>query len=479
MKRFLQILVAVVMIMGLVSTSIADGIRVPIDLHAMSTEELIALADQLSTVLAEYGYSYGLQESAELVEGKDQGGTQAEEPADENAAVNMDEGAKELSDETFLEDLSTGLTARWSIPDKDTSIMSDKQFIEYYSQFVNSELVFLNKYTDYSFKDEKLGEYARGYISALQSQFTAITEYYGVDEKLYKEYWSENGYRGRSRYIYLINKAYGLNIPEANSEAFAEMATNGQFNNILIPNKLALQSDLSKLEPELSAEGKYLYVLPFNFTNNSPNDISSLTVKINFINDKDVIVDSETIISYEDVESGKAVSTRKVNTSDHFDHISYSYSFRVETSKIRDSFEGTVVPDIQYSWDGTLKKNGELATGQPVLEISNLMSGWDYNSSWSQTLYVPYLKFDVRNTGTGDANSITVRCVFTNNETKQIWDEETTYVVGSSDSPLKSGYSKKAFVYASVGYKSNIGITPELTVDIYINEQLVDTVVIK
>lgn len=53
------------------------------------------------------------------------------------------------------------------------------------------------------------------------------------------------------------------------------------------------------------------------------------------------------------------------------------------------------------------------------------------------------------------------------------------YVVGSSDSPLKPGYSKKAFVYSSVGYKTKLATTPELTVDIYINGQLIETTTIK
>ena len=166
-------------------------------------------------------------------------------------------------------------------------------------------------------------------------------------------------------------------------------------------------------------------------------------------------------------------------TDDIFTHISFTYSFNVNTGTYYDTIEGEVVPDIQYAWDGTIKKNGELAEGQPVLEIENLVSNWEMNTSWNKSLYVPTLKFDVRNNGTGEADRVTVRCVFTNVGTKEIWDEETTYVVGSSDSPLKPGYSKKAFVYSSVGYKTMLATTPELTVDVYINDQLVGTTTIK
>ena len=99
------------------------------------------------------------------------------------------------------------------------------------------------------------------------------------------------------------------------------------------------------------------------------------------------------------------------------------------------------------------------------------------NTSWSKTLYVPVLKFDVLNSGTGDATKVTVKVVFTDQATKQVWDEETTYVIGSSDTPLKAGFSKKAFVYSSVGYKTKI-TPPDLSADIYINGQLVDTITV-
>ena len=259
-----------------------------------------------------------------------------------------------------------------------------------------------------------------------------------------------------------------------------EMLGIGLVFNIAVPVTNALEAELyaSELTFDTSSSSKYLYVSPFNIKNTAQTDIPNLTVKINFLNEKDVIVDSAYLVSYENVAKGKAVSTSKVSTDDHFTHISYSYSFNVQTDMYYETFEGTVVPAIQYSWDGTVKKNGQLADGQPVLELQNLYSGWEMNTSWSKTLYVPVLKFDVRNTGTGEAERVVVKVVFTNEETKQIWDEETTYVVGSSDTPLKVGFSKKAFVYSSVGYKTSTDAKPNLTADIYINDELVMTITV-
>ena len=100
-------------------------------------------------------------------------------------------------------------------------------------------------------------------------------------------------------------------------------------------------------------------------------------------------------------------------------------------------------------------------------------SGWETKYS----LYVPYLKFSVKNTGTANADRIVVKTVFIDKETKEIWDTDTNYVIGSSDAPLKPGYSKKVFSYAGVGFKSKPSASqlPKLDVEVYINDVLVLT----
>ena len=483
-RTFSALLIALVMVLCSILPVFAEDFRVPINYEAMTTEELLALANALSEELAGRGYSLTIAEGTpsqatkETTSETDKGDTSsAAENSDEPDT--LFEGATELSDESFLQDLAAGLSARWILAGTDSSLMSDKQLKEHFSQLVNSELVYVAKYSEYQFEDEKLGEYAHNYINALQSQFIAITEYFGVDENAYNEYWS-SGYATRARYIYLINKGYGLTMESKYNEDLKGMVELGAFYNIQMPIEAALRAELTTLELDMTKEGssKYVYVQPLNINNTSPNDISGLTVKINFINDKDVIVDTGYLLSYENVSAGKAVSTQKVSTDDNFSRISFTYSYSVNTGSYADNFEGTVEPDIQFSYDGKIKKNGELASGQPELSIENIIKGWEMNSSWSKTLYVPTLKFDVRNTGTGDAERVTVRCVFTNDGTKEVWDEETAYVIGSSDSPLKAGYSKKAFIYSSVGYKTKITSTPKLTVDIYINDQLIDTITI-
>ena len=472
MKRIMAIVLTVCLFVSVVACANADTVKVPIDISSMETADLLALDVLIHQELSARGES-STETAAPEATPMPEATTEADDGID-----TMSEGESELSDEYFLRDMSAGLVARWAVPSKDTTIMSNKQIAAYYSMLVNSELVYVAKYSDYAFEDEHLGDYAHGYINALQNQLIGVTEYLGKDENLYNQYWGTEGYNVRGRYIYLINKEYGLEIPEQYNSILLEMVTVGQLYNYVIPMETAVADELYKVELEFdTSSNRYLYVKPFNFKNSSPFDISGLTIKINFVNAKEVVVDSGYLLSYDNVAAGKSISTQKVSTKEHFTHVTYTYSFRVQTPSYYNDCEATVTPAVQYSWDGKVKKNGQLAAGQAVLEIKNLTSGWEMNTSWSKTLYVPVLKFDVFNSGTGEAESVVVRVVFTNPETKQVWDEETTYVVGSSDSPLKSGFSKKAFVYSSVGYKTKI-TPPELTAEIYINDELVKTITI-
>ena len=472
MKRTVAMVLTLCFLLGVIINVSAETIKVPIDISAMETNDLKALDSLIHQELALRGE----------ISSDDKGVNNEQEeiiPDQTDDDIDtMNEGETELSDESFLRDLSSALVARWAIPNQDTSIMSNKQMVEYYSMLVNSELAYVSKYSEYTFVDEHLGEYARAYINALNSQFIAVTEYAGKDDNLYDQYWSD-GYSNRGRYIYLINKEYGLDIPSEYTPILSEMVQVGILFNYLIPMESAVSTECAGLELDFdtTSSKSYLYVKPFNFKNTSPYDFTDLTVKINFIDSNDVVVDSGYLISYEAVGAGKSISTKKVSTDEHFARVSYTYSFNVQTSAYYQPCEGTIEPSIQYSWDGKIKKNGELTTGQAMLEIKNIVSGWEMNTSWSKTLYIPALKFDVVNTGTGDAENITVRVVFTNQSTKEIWDEETTYVVGSSDTPLRAGYSKKAFVYSSVGYKTKV-TPPELTADIYLNNELVQSITI-
>ena len=73
---------------------------------------------------------------------------------------------------------------------------------------------------------------------------------------------------------------------------------------------------------------------------------------------------------------------------------------------------------------------------------------------------------------------MTVHVVFSDAGKNEVWDEETVYVIGSNDGALKPGFSKKTFVYSSVGYENKPQSVPEITVDIYVNGNLIQSVII-
>lgn len=111
--------------------------------------------------------------------------------------------------------------------------------------------------------------------------------------------------------------------------------------------------------------------------------------------------------------------------------------------------------------------------------LIQVQSSWAANVGLNGVkLYTPYLKVLVTNQRGKSASKITLDVVFYNESTKEIWDDETYYLVGLGDTALKDGYSKRAFIKSSVGYQKKIdeSILPTITAEISINGQIYETV---
>lgn len=382
-----------------------------------------------------------------------------------------------VQESSFLDDLAAGLVARWS-NDRDISTMSDKQLVDYYSSLVMYELDKVGPYASIEFSDSVLGDYAHTYISALQDQLIAITEYYGKDDVAYEQYWN-SGYRKRGQMIYWINRKYGLNIPNNLSSILKEMIEVGKYCDMEWSIQETITSQLQAIDCSfIKNKSNNLELGAFTLTNDSSYPISSLSLQMDFLDDNDNLIYSSYLISSSDVAAKASIQTRKQTIyEDSFSKIRFSVSAYINSGYYYDQTAFVVFPQIQYAWsNATIKRNGEIASGQSILEIQDITSLWDYNKSWSQTLYVPQLKFSIKNIGTSATDRVVVHCVFTNTATKEVWDEETVYVIGSSDAPLSPGFSKKVFVYSSVGYKTKPHTVPNLSVDIYVNDVLLMTI---
>ena len=383
---------------------------------------------------------------------------------------------QKCNDQCFLLDLASALSARWDNIGEDTSLMSDKKLIAYFSTLVNTELEYVSDYVGLEFYDKKLREYAQNYLGALQSQLIGITEYYGIDENLYNEYWMNSGYYKRAIAVYWINRKFGIEMPAKYKEDLSKFVLDGRYFDMwhTIENMLEKQLYAASYTISTTKNKNNVTFDSFTMENTSLYSIESLRISVNYLDTSGNKVGEGNIYSnYNGVNSGTQITTDSDNTYDHFSGILFSYEFRINDGRYSETYDGTITPRIQYAWDGKISKDGSLLNGQENLVIDGLTTQWDTRFS----LYVPQLKFSVKNTGDADAETVIVKCIFINEDTKEIWDSDTTYVIGSSDAPLQPGFSKKVFSYASVGYESKLSSKqlPNLSVEIYINDELITT----
>lgn len=425
---------------------------------SMSEEELLSVVDSITPPLEKLGYSV---------------------MARNYANSNIESGNS--VEEAFVSDLVKGLEDRWEISTKyDTTTMTDKQVIDYYSSLVMCELDYLSKYTEIEFSDKSLEEYAHGYISALQNQYIAITEFYGVDDAQYNEYWND-AYYSRAQMLYWINRKYGLNVSSKNKATLTEFVETGSYVDQYKAIDKSITAQLENHELGLmNSDEWHVNTKPFSIKNNTAYFIESLTIYLNLYDESNELLSKEYLYSGSGIAAGKEIKIDSDYISTKFDHADYEFEFNVSGTVSGNNYyeqhKGSANSSTRIGWNGRILNSGTVASGQPIYTVEDLEATWEANKSWSKTLYVPALKFSVKNTGDADGEKVTVHVVFTNNEKNEVWDEETNYVIGSSDSPLKPGYSKKTFVYSSVGYESIPTIVPSITAEVFINGELVKTV---
>ena len=89
----------------------------------------------------------------------------------------------------------------------------------------------------------------------------------------------------------------------------------------------------------------------------------------------------------------------------------------------------------------------------------------------SDKLYVPYLKIDIINQNKEPADLIFVNAVYYDINDRNLWSASSAFIISNTDTPLKQGYRKTAFLKASVGYERQINKEnlPEISAEIYIN----------
>ncbi len=453
-------------------------ISIDVILSTLNEEELIGAVESAAELLKHYGYIVTIQKEKD-----DEIVTTPQENETNEGTVDSDEAlTSPVSSDRFVADLTAGWEARSARLAQDSnrvSLMSDKQYVAYMSECISAEYDFINKYRDAEFEESVLAGYFQDYISALDEQFIAITEYYGKDDVQFNEYFS-SGYYKRCQALYWINRKWGMTVKTENQETLTELITIGKYWDMKVSIENDLKAQLTNLDYSLvDASKSSVYFSPIKITNNSSYQIEYLSIQAKLFDGNGNQVDTSYLISDNSIPAGKTVSKDRTYISTKFETVSFTCTYGITNGVYYDQFDFEVSPQVQYGWDGVIKKNGNIADGQPVYSLEGVSTSWEMNSSWSKKLYVPVIRFSIKNIGTVSGDHVTVHVIFANTDTKEVWDEETVYVIGSSDAPLQPGYSKKGFAYSSVGYKTETTFVPNLTAEIYVNDILMDTITIK
>lgn len=179
--------------------------------------------------------------------------------------------------------------------------------------------------------------------------------------------------------------------------------------------------------------------------------------------------DSETQKAFKSFEKANELSNDGIASRE--DQIILFGDVVVSKSTLAPSVNATIKPSND-------KKESVSAVPEFLVEVT---SCWAPNTGINGvTLYVPYLKAKVTNQRGKEASKITVDAVFYNESTKELWDDETYYLVRNGEVALKNGYSKTAFIKSSVGYQSRINelLLPTITAEIYVNGVIYDRITV-
>jgi hypothetical protein len=112
----------------------------------------------------------------------------------------------------------------------------------------------------------------------------------------------------------------------------------------------------------------------------------------------------------------------------------------------------------------------------PSIEMTAVRSYWkvENDALRGKQLVVPYLRFNVKNTGTAPITFLEMAATFEFTDKKEILGEGSQYVVTSSDAALKSGYTKEVFFGSGTGY-TGYGILasrPAITAHVFVQTSM-------
>ena len=194
-------------------------------------------------------------------------------------------------DNEFINSLAKGLNNRWGIVnlnenDKDKG--KDKESIKDYRDYIDCELIEINKYNNRNFKDPKLKEFANAYINNLKETKEAILKKKSIlGENFVDSTFTDEWYKyQRKRYELLLDINSIVEIPVKNKKSFNKILKSGkeikEFNRVY-----GILVDTFKPEDfeveNVRNEKRYIG----NFENTTGYDVEHIYLTIHFYDEKD------------------------------------------------------------------------------------------------------------------------------------------------------------------------------------------------
>ena len=194
-------------------------------------------------------------------------------------------------DNEFINSLAKGLNNRWGIAylnDKDKDKGKDKITIKNFRDYIDCELIEIDKYNNRNFKDPKLKEFANAYINNLKETKEAILKKKSIlGENFVDSTFTDEWYKyQRKRYELLLDINSIVEIPVKNKKSLNKILKSGkeikEFNRVY-----GILVDTFKPEDfeveNVRNEKRYIG----NFENTTGYDVGHIYLTIHFYDEKD------------------------------------------------------------------------------------------------------------------------------------------------------------------------------------------------
>ena len=194
-----------------------------------------------------------------------------------------------IYDNEFINSLAKGLDNRWGIVyinNRDKDKDKNKESIKEYRDYIDCELIEIDKYNNRNFKDPKLKEFANAYINNLKEIREVILKKKFVDS-IFTDEWDK--YQ-RKRYELLLDINSIVEIPVKNKKSLNEILKRGkevkEFNRvygILVDTFKPESFEVENVTKSGKNEKRYIA----NFENTTGYDIRHIYLTINFYDEND------------------------------------------------------------------------------------------------------------------------------------------------------------------------------------------------